>query len=696
MKNHIPKEISWLSFNARVLEEAEDPTVPLIERIKFLGIYSNNLDEFFSVRVATLDRLVQLGAKKAKDLIGHNPKKILKEIQEISIKLQSRFDRTYAILIKELGKANIHIIDETRLSEEGGEYIRAYFKNEVRPKLFPIMIDQVKEFPELKDKSAYLLVSLSKTKGGRTEANALIEIPTDSLPRFVILPQSRDPGEKPVRRHIILLDDIIRFGLPEIFHSFDFDSFTAHAVKVTKDAELEIDEGLSQSYLQKMEKSLKQRRAGSTVRFVYDSNLPPRSFKMLMEKLQLDENDTKVPGGRYHNFKDFIEFPALGPKKFRYRPLPPLDHRNLDPQGSIFEQISRKDILLHFPYQSFNPVIDLLREASIDPLVNSIKITLYRVAGDSAVVNSLINAVKNGKKVTAVMELQARFDEEANISWSNRLEEAGARVIHGVPGLKVHAKLCLITRKEGRRISRFAVIGTGNFNEDTARIYSDHSLFTRDPQLTADVAKVFDFFSSNYSNTTFRHLVVAPFQMRKKINRLIKAETSSAQNGKEAWIHLKLNNLVDPKIINKLYQASQAGVKIRLNVRGMFSLVPGVPGLSENIEAISIVDRYLEHTRIFVFANHGDPLVFLSSGDLMRRNLDRRVESAVPIYDPDVKKELLRFLDIQWADRIKARIRGSELKQKPPPAAGSRIQAQYSIYDYLKSRLEEDPVENPE
>lgn len=695
MKNHIPKEISWLSFNARVLEEAEDPNVPLIERIKFLGIYSNNLDEFFRVRVATLDRLVQLGTKKAKDLIGHNPKKILKEIQAISINLQSRFELAYTSLLRELAKANIHIIDETQLKGEGGEYIRSYFKHEVRPKLFPIMIDQVKEFPELKDKSTYLLVALSKVEQSEVRANALIEVPTDSLPRFVMLPQFRDSDTKPIRRHIILLDDIIRFGLPEIFHSFDFDSYAAFAFKVTKDAELEIDEGLSQSYLQKMEKSLKQRRAGSTVRFVYDANLPPRLLKLLTGKLRLEDSDTKVPGGRYHNFKDFIGFPELGPKKLRYKPLPPLDHRNLYPQCHMFEQISKKDVLLHFPYQSFNPVIDLLREASIDPLVTSIKITLYRVAKNSAVVNSLVNAVKNGKRVTAVMELQARFDEEANINWSNRLEESGVRVIHGVPGLKVHAKLCLITRREGRKISRFAIIGTGNFNEDTARIYSDHSLFTAHPQLTADVAKVFDFFSSNYSNTTFRHLVVAPFQMRKKINRLIKAEISTAQSGGESWIHLKLNNLVDPKIINKLYQASQAGVRIRLNIRGMFSLVPGAAGLSENIEAISIVDRFLEHTRIFVFANDGDPLIFLSSGDLMRRNLDRRVESTVPIYDPDVKNEILRFLDIQWADGIKARIRGEDLKQKPRPGSGGRIQAQQAIYSYLKARLDENKKGTP-
>ena len=693
MKHYTPKEISWLSFNARVLEEAEDPTVPLIERIKFLGIYSNNFDEFFRVRVATLDRLVQLGTKKAKEIIGLNPKKTLKEIQAISLKLQNRFDRAYARLLKELGRENIYIIDETQLTEELGEYIRSYFKHEVRPKLFPIMIDQVQDFPDLKEQSTYLLVFLSRSDESVPAANALIEVPTDSLPRFFILPQFRETDKGPVQRHIILLDDIIRFGLPEIFHSSEFDAFNAYAFKVTKDAELEIDDDLSQSYLQKMVKSLKQRKEGDTVRFVHDANLPPQLLQKLIKNLKLDDSDTRVPGGRYHNFKDFIGFPDLGRKRFRYKPLPPLDHRDLDPSHSMFDQIAQKDILLHFPYQSFNPVIDLLREASIDPKVTSIKMTLYRMARDSAVVNALINAVKNGKKVTAVMELQARFDEEANIHWSNRLEEEGARVIHGVPGLKVHAKICLITRKEGRKLHRFAMIGTGNFNEDTARVYSDHCLFTTNPDLTAEASKVFDFFSSNYNITNFRHLIVAPFQMRKKINSLIKKEIANAVEGKEAWIHFKLNNLVDSKIIDKLYKASQAGVKIRLNVRGMFSLHAGVPGLSENIEAISIVDRFLEHSRIFVFANGGDPLVFLTSGDLMRRNLDRRVEVTTPIVDPGVKDELMRFLEIQWRDSVKARIRGQDLKQEPRPETKPQVQAQYAIYSYLKSRLEEDSSE---
>jgi polyphosphate kinase len=685
MKNHIPKEVSWLSFNARVLEEAEDRSVPLIERIKFLGIYSNNFDEFFRVRMATLNRLIELGSKKAKDITGHNPKKVLKKVQDLSFELQGRFDAAYAGLLRELEEKKIHIIDETRLSDAQGRHIQTYFKEVVRPVLFPVMMDQVREFPQLKDQTTYLLVSLERNDGGREGTSSLIEVPAQTLPRLYVLPPLENNEGSRTGQYIILLDDIIRCGLPDIFHNFDFDSFSAYTIKVTRDAELEIDDDLSQSYLQKMVKSLKQRRSGAPVRMVYDAGLPAPLLEKLVSKLNLDENDTKVPGGRYHNFKDYIDFPDLGRKRFHYSPMPPLDHRQLDPVRSLFTQIARRDALLHIPYQSFSPVIDLLREASIDPRVTSIKTTLYRVARNSAVVNALVNAVKNGKKVTAVMELQARFDEEANILWSNRLEEEGARVIHGVPGLKVHAKLCLITRKEGRKLTRYAVIGTGNFNEDTARIYSDHCLFTADPKLAGEAAKVFDFFDSNYNITQFKHLVVAPFAMRKKINRLIKAEINHARAGRDAWIHLKLNNLVDPKIINRLYEAGQAGVKIRLNVRGMFSLIPGLPGLSENISAISIVDRFLEHTRIFVFANDGDPKVFLSSGDLMRRNLDRRVEVAVPIENPAVKEELLRFLEIQWSDTVKAGVRGTGLEQKRRPRTGPRIQAQPAIYEYLKS-----------
>lgn len=676
---YINKEISWLSFNERVLQEAADKSVPLIERIKFLGIFSSNLDEFFRVRVATLKRISNLG-KKATKIIGDDPDIILKEIQKIVLRQHKRFDKTYQQILKDLAEENIFIIDEKKLNDIQGEYVKSNFLQEVRPKLFPIMIDQILKFPELRDQSIYLIVRLIHSSETQETTNALIEVPTDLISRFLVLPKYEG------NRYIILLDDIIRYGLVDVFANFNFDRLEAYTIKITRDAELDIDDDVSQSYIKKVSKSLKQRKEGPPVRFIYDSNIPKDLLHVLRKKMKLSKGDALIPGVKYHNFKDFMNFPDLGLKHLKYKPFEFLVHPDLNPEKSLFNVISEKDILLHYPYQSFHHVIDLLREASIDPNVKSIKITLYRVAKNSAVVNALINAIKNGKTVTAVMELQARFDEEANIYWANRLQEEGARVIFGVPGLKVHSKLCLIIRKEGKKITRYAIIGTGNFNEDTARIYSDHSLFTADEKLTLEIENIFDFFDNNYKISKFKHLIVSPFQMRKKITHLIKKEIFNAQNGKEAYIIFKLNNLVDPKIIEKFYKASQAGVDVKLNVRGMFSLVPNIPDLSNNIQAVSIVDRFLEHTRIFVFCNGGDELYFISSGDLMQRNLDRRIEVTCPIYNKAIQDELRNFLDIQWKDNIKARIRNDKLIQtKRKNSSKNKFYAQKEIYEYLKT-----------
>jgi polyphosphate kinase len=412
--------------------------------------------------------------------------------------------------------------------------------------------------------------------------------------------------------------------------------------------------------------------------------MPEPLLDFITQKLHLTEDDTIIAGAKYHNNKDFMNFPDMGLKSLNYKPDKPLFHNELSQKKSLFKTLSKKDVMLHFPYQSFHPIIDLLREAAIDPKVSSIKATLYRVAKNSAVVNALINAVNNGKSVFVVMELQARFDEEANIYWANRLQEEGARVIYGVPGLKVHSKLCLITRKVKNGIRRYAIIGTGNLNEDTAKVYSDHSLFTTDRRLTNEVAKIFEFYADNYKDTTFRHLIVSPFQMRKKILRFIKNEIKNAGEEKEAYIRLKLNNLVDAEVIDWLYKASQAGVKIQLNVRGMFSLVPGVPGLSENIEAIRIVDKYLEHTRIFVFANGGDEKIYISSADLMPRNIDRRVEVTCPIFDKDIQEELRTFLDYQWKDNVKARLHSDGAIHNFLEHSSKKNRAQLDIYNYLK------------
>lgn len=672
------KEISWLSFNGRVLQEAADSSVPLFERIKFLGIYSSNLDEFFRVRVATLKRLSKMD-KEAKKITGLNPDAILKEMQSIVLEQNSRFETVYEEILEELAKEKIYIINENHLNRGQGEFVRRYFQQKVRPKLIPIMMDQVDKFPEMREQCIYLAVHLIRHNDSPKTKHALIEVPTDVLPRFLILPQS---GR---RRYIILLDDVIRFNLEDIFSIFRFDEFRAYTVKLTRDSELDIDDDMSQSMIKKLSKSLKQRKGGNPVRFIYDAEMPKSLLNIFIEGLNLSDEDALIPGGRYHNFKDFMNFPDFKSNHLQYETILPLPHHDIDRQKSLMKTIDERDILIHYPYQSFHYVIDFLREASIDPKVSSIKFTLYRVAKYSSVINALINAVRNGKSVVVVLELQARFDEEANIYWANKLKEEGVKVIYGVPGLKVHSKLCLVTRKKKGGVSRYAIIGTGNYNENTARIYSDHSLFTADKRLTGDVSKIFDFFENNYNISTFKNLIVAPFDLRKKINKFIKNEIKNAQEGQEAYIFLKANNLVDSKIIKHLYTASQAGVKIKLIVRSMFSLIPGIEGVSENIQAISIVDKFLEHSRIFMFCNGGDEKIFISSADIMPRNLDRRVEVTCPIYDVNIKRELKTFLDIQWKDNVKARILNEPLDNQFRPGDSFRhVRTQWDIYDFLQ------------
>jgi len=677
-KRYTNKEISWLSFNERVLQEAADPTVPLIERLKYLGICSNNLDEFYRVRVATLNRLNELG-KKAKKFIRDDPAEVLEKITKIAVKQHDRFGNILKKLREELANKHIHFIDETQITEEQSTFIINYFDVEVRPKLIPIMIDQVEAFPELKDRFIYLAVSMNKKNDESKVKYALIEIPTDVLPRFLTLPQN---GRN---KYIILLDDVIRHRLVDIFSTLPFDRFKAYTIKITRDAELDIEDDISQSYLDKMDKSLKKRKGGNPVRMIYDNAIPDDFLKFLLKKMNIHKTDTLIVGSRYHNNRDFMAFPKLGRKEFYYKPIIPLPHKDLRQCRSFFKCIKEKDILLHYPYQSFSAIIDFLREASIDPKVTTIKLTIYRVAKNSSIMNALINAVKNGKKVFAVLELQARFDEEANIDWANKLKDEGVRVVFGVPGLKVHSKLCLITRKEKNTEKRYAIIGTGNFNEDTATIYSDHSLFTSERKLTREIDKIFDFFAKNYKLSSFKHLIASPFDMRKRIISMINNEIKNAKNGKKAYIHFKVNNLVDTQVIDKLYEASEAGVEIKLNVRGMYSLIAGIENMSSNIKAIGIVDKYLEHTRIFIFCNGGDEKYFISSADLMPRNIDKRVEVTCPVFSKEIKKELRTFFDIQWKDNYKARILNENLDNKINKNDRKHMyRAQIKIYAYLK------------
>lgn len=677
----INREIAWLSFNDRVLQEAADTSTPLLERIRFLGIYSNNRDEFYRVRVATVKRMVNLG-KSGVRILGENPNSLLETILNRVIEQQNKFEKIYENLLEELNSNGIHIINEKEIDKEQGKFVREYFNQHVINNIFPILTDEDTHFPYLKDKSSYLFMRLISKIDKAQKKYALIEVPTKTMSRFVVLP------EKNKEHYIILLDDVIRFCADDIFAVFGYTCTESYNIKLTRDAELDIDNDLSQSLIDKISISLKRREKGKPVRLVVDGSINEEMLNFMLRKLNFSKKDRPIPGGRYHNFKDFINFPTLGIKKFTYRNPPALHHPDLsDNHSSILKAVRKKDIMLIYPYHTYDHIISLLREASVEPSVESIKITIYRIADSSKIANALINAVKNGKKVTVIVELQARFDEENNIYWANKLREEGATVIFGVPNLKVHSKLFLITAREKGKEINYAHIGTGNFNEKTAGIYTDCSLLTCDKRITDEIKKVFEFFSDNFRTGSYTHLAVAPFNMRRKFTQLINREISNKQNGKDAYIILKLNNLVDKDMIKLLYKASNAGVQIKLIVRGICSLACGVKGISENISGISIVDKYLEHSRIFVFANNGDEKIFISSGDWMTRNLDHRCEVAVPILDPEVKNMLRNIIDIQLSGNTKARILDRYLtnQYKKPNAGENKIRAQEDVYEFLHS-----------
>ena len=675
-KTYIPKEISWLSFNERVLQEAENKEVPLMERFKFLGIYSNNLDEYFRVRVATLRRLSKFG-EKSREILGYSPKATLKKIQEIVLDQNQRFEKVFASLVQELAKHKIHFINEKELTAEQTEFVRDYFLREVRNRLMPFLIEKDSNLPNLTDDAIYLAIHLSR-KEGQKSRYALVEVPANVLPRFILLPENGD------EKYIIFLDDIIRWGLKDIFFIFDFDEIYAYTIKVTKDAELEIADDFAESYIEKLSRSIQKRKYGSPVRFIYDRDMPQEMLKVFTRLLKFGPDDVVIPANRYHNFKDFMNFPRLGRKKFYFEPLVPVSHKDIQPGKSILSAVKKKDIMLFFPYHPFDHFIDLLREASIDPFVTTIQITLYRLARNSSVINALMSAVRNGKNVTTVVELQARFDEEANILWGNNLLEEGVKVIYGVPGLKVHAKLCLITRVKNDTTQRYAAIGTGNFNEDTARLYTDHLLLTSDKKITNEVYKAFNFFNVNYRKDNYYHLVLSPFFLRNKLTLLIDNEIKNAKAGRKAFIYLKLNNLTDRDLINHLYEASNAGVNIKLIIRGMFSLVTGIKDQSENIEAIGIVDRFLEHTRFMIFCNGGNEECYISSADLMPRNIEHRIEVTCPVFDKNIRNELMQIFDIQWSDNVKARKLDSNLANKFVKTYEKTVNSQIEVYNLIK------------
>ncbi|SFQ40233.1 polyphosphate kinase 1 [Flavobacterium akiainvivens] len=688
---YIDREKSWLAFNARVLQEAADDTVPLLDRLRFLGIFSNNFDEFFRVRYAAIRRLSLEGITSEELPMSESAAELLSEITDIVIEQQSESLRILSVIEKELEKENIFMVNETQLNREQAVFVKDFFIQKVSNELVTIILNDLEEFPLLRDTAGYLAVKMvMKTKtpdedGAMSDQRvryAVIEMPR-TINRFVILPSDGD------HKCIIMLDDVIRFNLHSIFNIFKYESISAHMIKITRDAQLDLDSDQSKSLMEKISTGVKDRRIGEPVRFVYDQAIEDDTLEYFLTNLQIDKSDSIIPGGRYHNRRDYMDFPTLGRSDLHYAANAPLPVPGLSLDGNILQKVKKKDYLLYAPYQSYSYVIKFLREAALDPKVQSIKITLYRLAKNSQIISSLINAAKNGKKVTVQIELQARFDEASNITYAEQMQTEGINLIFGVKGLKVHSKICLIERLEGNKIKRYGFISTGNFNESTAKVYTDVTLFTGHQQIMKEVSKIFDFFDVNYKVHRYKHLVVSPHYTRNKFYKLIDKEILNAIAGKEAYIKLKMNSLTDYRMIDKLYEASREGVKIQLVIRGMCCLIPGVPGMSDNIEAISIVDNYLEHPRIYIFANDGEPVVYISSADFMTRNLDSRVEVTCPIYDEEIKQELIDTFEIGWKGNVKARLHSENLEnkyRKRPKAKPFR--AQFETYNYYRNKLE--------
>ena len=678
---YIDREKSWLTFNARVLQEAADDSVPLLDRLRFLGIFSNNLDEFFRVRFAAIRRLSLSGISGEKFLGGISAQQSIKDITEIVIEQQSESLRILNSIESKLKTENIFMVHESDISKEQEIFLKDFFIQKLSPELITIILNDLAEFPVLKDTVGYLAIKLVMKKKAEIRY-AMIEIP-NTINRFVVLPP------KDNKQYVILLDDVIRHNLSSIFNIFDYESVSAHMIKITRDAQLDIDSDLSKSMLEKIASSVKDRRIGEPVRFIYDQLIDQDTLQFFLDKMKIVSTDSIIPGGRYHNRRDYMNFPNLGRHDLLYKTNVPLPIPGLSLEGSLLEKISNKDYLLNAPYQSFSYLTKFLREAALDPKVTTIKITLYRLAKNSQIISSLVNAAKNGKKVTVQIELQARFDEASNISYAEQMQTEGINLIFGIKGLKVHSKVCVIERIEDDKIRRYGFISTGNFNEQTAKIYTDVTLFTSHQQILKDITKIFDFFDINYRLYRYKHLIVSPHYTRSRFNKLIDREIMNANEGKEAFMKLKMNSLSDFEMIDKLYSASNAGVKIQLEVRGICSLVPGIPGMSENIEAISIVDNYLEHSRLYIFGNDGDPEVYISSADFMTRNLDGRVEVTCPIYDPEIKQELMDNFDLGWKGNVKARYHSENMDNKYRVRKDNEpiFRAQLETYKYYQNKI---------
>ena len=679
----IPRDISWLSFNNRVLQEAADETVPLRERIRFLGIFSNNLDEFFRVRVATLNRMKEVGTRSGMHL-ELQPQAILDEIEEKVQVQQKEFERIWKEIQRELTRQKIFLLNERKLSVQQQKFVLDYFNEEVRSYIVPLMIEDIQNFPVLNDKSIYLACRLSRKDRSVPQRFALVSVPTRHLSRFLILPSRTD------EQNIILIEDVIRFCLPNIFSFFNYDQFSGHLIKVTRDAEIDIDNDVSTSIIQKIEKGLKSRRQGKPVRFVFDKDIDIALLTYLVKRMGLSLKENLVPGGRIHNFKDFMDFPdaVLLGKSNRKKPF---THALLKNAGSVTQVVFERDVLLHFPYHSFDSVIDLVREAAIDPHVVSIKITCYRLAARSKVINALTNAVRNGKQVTVVLELRARFDEEANLMWKSHLEDAGVKVLIGLPNQKVHGKLCLIKKRVDNVTTHYGFVSTGNLNEKTARAYGDHCLLTSDRKIMADLNRIFGYLENPKTRTGLlnacKTLMVSPTGMRRQLLQLINREIKNAKHKKPASIVLKVNSLSDEQLILKLEEAAKAGVEVKLLIRGICCMFTENKKFKKPVHAISIVDEFLEHARVMIFLNSGEEKVFISSADWMVRNIDHRVEAACPILEKNIKNEIIDIINIQLRDNVKARVLNNELNnQYINPRNKAKVRSQVETYNYVYNK----------
>ncbi len=674
MKNkYLNREISWLDFNARVLQEASDKKVPIIERLRFLGIFSNNLDEFFQVRYATVKRIAESEVDRDNGK-NKNAINLLDQITNKVIKLQTKSSKILDSIELSLKKEGIHFINENEVKQSQKEFLKDFFLREISPALVTIILSKRKKY-DFTDNKAFLITKMSFKK--HEDIHAIVEIPKN-ISRFVVLPKESK------NQYIMLIDDIIRYHLKIIFSYYNYDSIDTHMVKITRDAEMDIDDiDMSKSYIKKISEYVRKRKYSNPVRLVYDKDISKSTLDFIIKKLKITSNDSLIPGARYHQRRDYMSFPDLSRDDLLYKKRKPLNISNLNIEANLLTQISKKDFLMYTPYHSFSYLVAFLRQSAIDPNVKSIKITLYRLSKNSNVISSLINAAKNGKKVLVQIELQARFDEENNIRIAEMLKLAGVELIFGVKGLKVHSKICLIERRDNNKKKFYGFISTGNFNESTAEVYTDYTLFTSNQGILKDVSKVFEFLKVNYKIQKYKHLIVSPHYTSSLLFSLIDKEIENSINGEKSQIILKLNSLTSHRFVDKLYEASNSGVKIKLIIRGICCLIPNINNLSKNIEVISIVDKYLEHPRVYIFENGGDKKVYISSADLMTRNLDNRVEVACPIYQEDLKKQILDTIQISLNDNVKSRLINLNKQNEFVENKNKKVRSQWDTYDYF-------------